>query len=184
MPCQLPGSFQLTRGILKHAPHFLCNGILYSYFDLDAHLITPTDASQFDTSDYCALHSHHHPLLVRWWIRGHGHGMHWPRHSICFLIVFSDSISLRTPCMWTMAFIQFSGMIAVVHDDLQPPLPLLSLSSGYLTWKKGSVMPPPFFSITHNWNDAPGPVSNLYTGFTPFLSTLIANSYTLFGEEW
>jgi hypothetical protein len=73
-------------------------------------------------------------------------------------------------------------MIAVVHDDLRPPLPLLLLSSGYLTWTKGSVMPPPFF-VAHNWSYAPGPVSNLYTGLTPFLSAWIANSYTLFGEE-
>ena len=50
----------------------------------------------------------------------------------------------------------FPGMIAAAHDDLQPPLPLLSLSSGYLTWTKGSAMPPPifFFGIAHNWNDA------------------------------
>jgi hypothetical protein len=39
----------------------------------------------------------------------------------------------------------FPGMIAVAHDDLQPPLPLLSLSSGYLTWTKGSAMPPLIF---------------------------------------
>ena len=78
----------------------------------------------------------------------------------------------------------FSGMIAAAHDDLQPPLPLLSLNSGYLTWTKGSVMPLPiFFSVTHNRNDAPEPMSNLYTGFTLFLSAWIANNYTLFGKE-
>ncbi len=69
-----------------------------------------------------------------------------------------------------------------LHDDLRLPFPLLLLSFGYLTWTKGSV-PPRFFCVVHNWNDAPGPVSNLYTGFTPFLSAWIANSYTLFGEE-
>ena len=78
----------------------------------------------------------------------------------------------------------FPEMIAAAHDDLQPPLPLLSFSFGNSTWTKGSVMPPSIlFSVTHNWNDAPGPVSNLYTGFTPFLSAWIANSYTLFGKE-
>jgi hypothetical protein len=74
-------------------------------------------------------------------------------------------------------------MIAVVHDDLRPPVSLLLLSSGYLTWTKGSSMPPSFFCIAHNWNDAQGPVSNLYIGFTQFLSAWIANSYTLFGKE-
>ncbi len=79
----------------------------------------------------------------------------------------------------------FFGVMAAVHDDLQPPLPLLSLSFGYLAWTKGSVMPTPIFlSVAHNWNDAPGPVSNLYTSFTPFLSPWIANSSALFGEEW
>jgi hypothetical protein len=72
-------------------------------------------------------------------------------------------------------------MIAVAHDDLWP-LPLLLLSSGYLTWTK-AVMPTHFFCIVHNWNDAPGPVSNLYTGFMPFLSAWIANSFTLFGKK-
>jgi hypothetical protein len=41
----------------------------------------------------------------------------------------------------------FPGMIAARHDDLQPPLLLLSLSSGYLTWTKGSVMPPLIFFL-------------------------------------
>jgi hypothetical protein len=44
---------------------------------MDAHLITSTDASPFDTSTTCALH--HYPLLVWWWIRSRGHGMHWSR---------------------------------------------------------------------------------------------------------
>ncbi len=60
MPCQLPGSFQLI--LLTHAPIFWVQWhYIYGYFDLDAHLITPTDASPFDTSEDCA--SHHHPLL-------------------------------------------------------------------------------------------------------------------------
>jgi hypothetical protein len=63
MPCQLPGNFQLTRDLLKHASHFVSNGISYGYFGLDdAHLITPTDALPFDTSEDHTLHSHHHPL--------------------------------------------------------------------------------------------------------------------------
>ena len=181
MPCQLPGSFQLTRDILKHAPHFLCNGISYGYFDLDAHLITPTDASPFDTSEDCALHSHHHPLLVRWWIKGHGHGMRWPRHSICFLIVFSDSISLRTPFMWTMVFIQPWDDSSCAWWFAAAPFAFIKL---WLFDIDKSCYANPFFCIIHNWNDAPGPVPNLYTGFMPFLSAWIANSFTLFGKEW
>ena len=78
----------------------------------------------------------------------------------------------------------FPGMIAAAHDDLQLPLPLLSLSSGYLLWTKGLLCHPRFFvSIAHIGMMPPGPMSNLYTGFMPFLSAWIAESNTLFGEE-
>jgi hypothetical protein len=183
MPCQLPGSFQLTSNILKPSPHFLCNGISYGYFDLDAHLITPTDASPFDTSEDCALHLHHHPLLVQWQIRGHGHGMRWPQHSICFLIILSYSISLRTPFMWTMVFIQpLDDSSCARWFAATAPFAFIKLR--LFVMDKRFCYATPFFGIAHNWNDAPGPVSNLYTGFTPFLSAWIANSYTLFCEEW
>jgi hypothetical protein len=54
-------------------------------------------------------------------------------------------------------------MMATKHIVLRPPLPLLSLSPGYLTWTKGSVMPPPniFLSTTSDRYDAPGPMSNI-----------------------
>jgi hypothetical protein len=55
--------FSFDKNSRNMLPYFGCNGISYGNFDLDAHLITPTDASPFDTSEDCA--SHHHPLLVR-----------------------------------------------------------------------------------------------------------------------
>jgi hypothetical protein len=72
----------------------------------------------------------------------------------------------------------FPGMTAATHDDFQLPLPLLSLSSGYLTWTKGFVMPPPIFvCIAYNLNDALGPMSNPHTGSMPLLSTWIVAQY-------
>ncbi len=113
MPCQLPGSFQLTNS-WNMLPYFECNGISYGY-----------------------------------------------------------------PFVWTVAFIQYNpGMIAAAHDDLQPPLPLLSLSSSYLTRTKGSVMPPPIFFLAlpiSKW--CRGPMSNPYTGFMPLSSKWIASTH-------
>ena len=114
------------------------------------------------------------PTLLRWWIKGHGYGICWPQYSISFLIGFPNSVSLHTTYSIHVdhgVHTIFPGTIAAAHNNLQLPPPLLSLSSGYLTWTNGYVMPPPiiFFSVTHNWNDAPGPMSNIHWHYTIFV---------------
>ena len=119
--------------------------------------------TEYDFLHYHLSILHQDPCLVTcWWYSVDNRSSvpclaNRPRNSRCFLIGYPDSIclSLHSCGPWCSYNIPW--------DDsgyawcLQPLIPLLSLSSSYLTWTKGSVMPPPiyFFRIVHNWNDAP-----------------------------
>ena len=125
------------------------NGISHGYFDLDTHFTTPTDSLPIDLRLL--------PCTITNFQSDNGSGYMVMGCTIDHEIPYALELdfSIQSPIHSIHAdhgvHTIFSRMMAATHFLLRPPLPLLSLSLGYLPRTKGSGLPtPPFFFFKHH----------------------------------